>query len=401
MKHNSILRIVLWSIVIAVLLLTLLGGLLFAKMPRIWHDHEWLEDTLEDRIEENLSMEGEDHLPSISDIPSIPELEQEPARAESSPSQAPYSAVFQMDTNIRKSPNLQSEVVGLAKAGETAEVKKLENVGGTTWAYISTPKTGWVVTDYLAEVPAETNPATDAGASGSQTFDAKVIRKIEIEWVVGSIKMEPADVDKITVSESSVTDSKYEMVCTVKSNENKLKIQFCDNAKSFFGIQATALSKDLTIQVPRDWLGGELEVDSAAANLDLSDLTLRNVEIESASGTVNFQNCTVDELDVNTASGAVNFTGAFNSLEFDTASASFTGVLENTPRNVEMDSASGDLDLTLPEDCGFTVSMEGMGSKFKSDYSTKTQGKTHVYGDGSCHIEVDSGSGSVTIRKPQ
>lgn len=135
MKHNSILRIVLWSIVIAVLLLILLGGLLFAKMPRIWHDHEWLEDTLEDRIEENLSMEGEDYLPSISDIPSIPELEQEPA-AESSPSQAPYSAVFQMDTNIRKSPNLQSEVVGLAKAGETAEVKKLENVGGTTWAYI-------------------------------------------------------------------------------------------------------------------------------------------------------------------------------------------------------------------------------------------------------------------------
>ena len=79
MKHNSILRIVLWSIVIAVLLLTLLGGLLFAKMPRIWHDHEWLGDTLEDRLEENLSIEAvpadESELPDVTIIPPTTPLE--------------------------------------------------------------------------------------------------------------------------------------------------------------------------------------------------------------------------------------------------------------------------------------------------------------------------------------
>ena len=60
---------------------------------------------------------------------------------------------------------------------------------------------------------------------------------------------------------------------------------------------------------------------------------------------------------------------------------------------------SGDLELTLPEYCGFTVSMDAMSSDFTSDFPTTMQNGNHIYGDGSCSISIDAMSGDVAIRK--
>lgn len=64
-----------------------------------------------------------------------------------------------------------------------------------------------------------------------------------------------------------------------------------------------------------------------------------------------------------------------------------------------MDTASGSLTLVLPEDCGFTVSLDSLSGRFSSDFATTTQNGRHIYGDGSCKINVSSMSGGVTIRK--
>lgn len=230
------------------------------------------------------------------------------------------------------------------------------------------------------------------------TVPAEQIQVIEIEWVAGTIIVQPGDVDTITFSESEVTNDKYAMIW--KQSENKLSIQFCTESISFSGISiGNVPRKNLFITVPRDWQGTSLEIDGADARLEVHDLTIREVEIDSASGTCYFNNCTVDTLDLDTASGDVEFYGSLNVLECDAASANFTAVLTNVPSRMEMDLMSGDMDVTLPENCGFTASIDAMSSDFSSDFETTKHNGNYVHGDGSCRINVSAMSGDIVIRK--
>lgn len=232
------------------------------------------------------------------------------------------------------------------------------------------------------------------------TIPPDEIREIEINWAAGSILIMPHDVEEIEISESDVSDPKYTMECYRKSN--KLVINFSEENKYNYGFGITindSLSKDLTILVPKDWELGTLEIDAASAKLEVCDMTISDVEIETASGVCEFENCNVDTIDIDTASGDVRFVGSLNILDCDAASANVVAILSNTPSRMDLDSMSGDLDITLPEDCGFTVSTDGLSSDFSSDFPTSMKNGNHVYGDGSCRIDVDAMSGDVTIRK--
>lgn len=233
-------------------------------------------------------------------------------------------------------------------------------------------------------------------------FDSAEVNEIEINWAAGSILIMPYDVDQIEVSESDVSDSKYAMECYLK--KSKLIINFSEENKYNHGFGITIngnFSKDLTILVPRNWELSDLEIDAASAKLEVCNMTIRDVEIDTASGICEFENCTVDTIDIDTASGDVKFVGSLNILDCDAASANVVAILSNTPSRMDMDSMSGDLDITLPPDCGFTVSTEGLSSDFSSDFSTIMNNGNHVHGDGRCRIDVDAMSGDVTVRKGQ
>ena len=225
-----------------------------------------------------------------------------------------------------------------------------------------------------------------------------VVQKISIEWVSGDILIQPGDVEEITFHEDNVNDEKYALVWKCRNNE--LDIRFCaENVSSFFGINTVTLSKDLTIVVPRDWVCDSLEVDAASATLEVNDMTIREVDLDTASGTCEFENCTVDEIDIDTASGDIRFIGSLDTLSCDAASASVYAVLSNIPSRLDIDTMSGDLDITIPEDAGFTITMDTMSSEFSSDFDTTVKNGKQVCGDGRCRINISAMSGDVAIRK--
>lgn len=240
-------------------------------------------------------------------------------------------------------------------------------------------------------------------ATSSCEFTADDIHNLKVEWVSGKIILQPDDTaDTIRVMESGSSDSKYQMVCS--RSGSTLSIQFCKDSISFpsFGVSINAsLNKDLTILVPSDWLCDGLEIDTASADLQIRDMTIREVDFDGASGICEFVNCNVDELEVDTASGDVNFHGTLQTLDFSAASASFYGELLNTPRRMDMDGASGDLELVLPADAGFTVNLDGMSCDFSSDFPVETRNGSYVCGNGSCKINVDGMSADVIISKAQ
>lgn len=185
------------------------------------------------------------------------------------------------------------------------------------------------------------------------------------------------------------------MVC--KQEGQTLKIEYCKNT-TFGDLKNLKFSKDLTILVPMDWSGRAVKVDAASAKLVVQDLTIQEVEIDTASGESRFESCTVDTLDIDTASGDVYFEGSLNRLDCDSASAGVQAVLDNVPYEIDMDTASGSLELFLPEDAGFSVKMDTMSGKFDSARTYTTKNNRYVCGNGACSIDMSSMSGGVTIR---
>lgn len=246
----------------------------------------------------------------------------------------------------------------------------------------------------LEEVPVQTLPNEN-----TLTLAPDTIREIKIEWAAGDIIIQPMDTDVITVSESDVSDPKYTMVW--QDRGEKLEIHFCEETISRgFGISlGSDISKDLYIYVPRNWSCDSLEIDAASATVEINDLTIRELDFDGASGTCNIENCIITDLDIDTASGDVWFSGQLTTLDFDAASASFIGEFENTPSRIDMDGMSGDLDIALPEDTGFAVTMDGLSSNFSSEFPTSYKNGAQIYGDSRCRINVDGMSCDVAIRK--
>lgn len=358
MKSNAIVRIVIWSVVILVLLAVLIAGLA-NNLFTMFHG-------------------STDTVYHSTDVVN-------------SESPAGQSVLVTSETNIYEMPNSQSKTKGTLAAGNTVVIGRSEVINEENWTYITSPDTGWIPAECVAQ-----DTVNRTGSTGSAGVDT--IREIKIEWISGSVTIEPGDVQEITFLESGNGTDKYEMVW--KQSGDELVIQYSkDSSIAGFGLHFGDGSKDLTVTVPRGWVCDSLELDTASTDLIVRDMIIREMEIDSASGTAKFENCTVSSLDVDTASGDVTFTGSLNELDFEAASASFTGVLENVSDKVKMDSMSGGLTLTLPEDAGFTVSLDAMSSDFSSDFPTVKKNKSYVCGDGHCKIDVDAMSGDVSILK--
>ena len=366
MKSNAIVRIVIWSVVILVLLAVLIAGMA-NNLFTMFHGST-------DTVYHSTDVAASESPSGQSDTPI----------AERSVSVVSQTSVYTM-------PNTHSASVGALNVGDNVVIDRSEEVGGDSWIHITSPVDGWVNAECL-----KLNGVNQTGSVGSAGHAA--IREIKIEWISGSVTVEPGDVQEITFLESGNGTDKYEMVW--KQSGDELVIQYSkDSSIAGFGLHFGDGSKDLTVTVPRGWVCDSLELDTASTDLTVRDMIIREMEIDSASGTAKFENCTVSSLDVDTASGDVTFSGSLNELDFEAASASFTGVLENVPNLIKMDSMSGDLALTLPEGAGFTVSLDAMSSDFSSDFPTVKKNKSYVCGDGHCKIDVSAMSGDVSILK--
>lgn len=218
---------------------------------------------------------------------------------------------------------------------------------------------------------------------------------IDIEWAAGSILIQTGDVEQIQFSESGRFAEDEALV--YRQDGSKLTIRYQEE-NVYFGLQS-ASEKDLTITLPRNWEGRSIEINAASAEVELRYITVREVEFNGASGACVFTECTVEELDVNTASGDVEFSGFLGKLELDSMSAVFRGNLLSCPKSLEINSVSGDVEIALPSNCGFTAQVDAVSGNFDSDFHVSHKGDSYVHGDGACRITVSGMSGDIFITR--
>lgn len=242
-------------------------------------------------------------------------------------------------------------------------------------------------------------PVASDGLTSQGAVDAAEVENLEIEWVAGSIVIQPAEnTDLITISETDTGNDRERMA--YKLNGSTLEIQFCEESLDFpsFGI-STNTSKDLLITVPADWNCGTLDIEAASADVRANDLTIREVNFEGASGEICFSNCAVDGIDINTVSGNVEFVGTMNHFDCEGVSSDCYVKVSNVPESISVEGVSGDLELYLPEDCGFTAGINTVSGDVSYDFDTRFDGNHHVYGNGDCEIDMECVSGNIEIGK--
>lgn len=230
--------------------------------------------------------------------------------------------------------------------------------------------------------------------ASSGAVDANTVKSLDIEWAAGSITIQPGDTDQIRFSENEGLPLEKQLVWKVSGS--KLSIDYA-RSNGIFGF-SVEVTKDLVITVPRDWICEDLEIDAAAAVVEVTDLTIDTASFEGASGSCSFLNSNIGALNVDSASGNITVSGTLSKLDCDAMSSRIDATLLNTPYSIDIDTMSGDIDLTLPAETGFTVKMEAMSSDFYSEFPTTMQNGNYIHGDGRCQIRIDAMSGDVTIR---
>lgn len=231
-------------------------------------------------------------------------------------------------------------------------------------------------------------------STGSEyEFAPGEVSEIFISWASGDIDIQPADQDTVTVSEERSGGSSM----VVRHRGSTLEIEA---GESKWGIGfGKSTQKDLTVRVPRDWLCQRLEVSVASADVSVENMSVTSVALNTASGDCAFTDCAVEKMQVNTASGDLDYTGTLQRLEWKGASADCNLRLGDAPASIEMNTASGDLNLTLPDNCGFTLNRSSLSGVFQSDFATTTENDRIVCGDGACQITFSSFSGDINIRR--
>ena len=229
-------------------------------------------------------------------------------------------------------------------------------------------------------------------------FDAREIDRLKIDWAAGKIVIVPVEGKNISVTEELLGTDK---TMVLKKDGSTLYVQYCEGAIGLSFGSGSSLKKNLYVCVPQDWDCKELEIDAASATVQVENLTIEELASSTASGTHTFMNCQVEKLKMETVSGNLDFNGSLDKLDFNGVSAQANLVLSNQPKSIQLESVSGDLNLTLPEYCGFTLDKDSLSGRVSSELETTEKDGKIVHGDGSCEIEVEGVSSSVHIRKGQ
>lgn len=210
--------------------------------------------------------------------------------------------------------------------------------------------------------------------SSNGSADAANVRELSINWAAGTITIATGDTDKILLSETGEFSDEYRMAFEVE--DNKLNIDYSHN-KIKLGLGSVP-AKDLTITVPQDWYCNELELDAAAVEIKIDGLSVGKLELDCAAGEISF-NGIVDNVDCD---------GAAMELELTCL---------NTPDKIDIDGATCALILNLPNDSGYSVSMDGLGCDFHSNVAFTGSDGNYRYGNEDCKVNIDGLGSEITI----
>lgn len=278
----------------------------------------------------------------------------------------------------------------------------------------------------------EVNSAVSS--EGVYAVSAEGIDSIRIDWLAGSVRVLVTDGGDIRIAESAPGGIREEHALRYSTEGGVLSIRSC--AGSLFSV--SDLSKDLELSIPASLaeklaafefsstsaslevpalsLSGRFKLDTVSGALTVDGVRAWTVSIDTSSGSVAFSNgsadeisisttsggirvlsCRANELELDSTSGEVEAGGEFSQIEADTLSGTVTLDCAVCPRELEVETSSGDVELSLPRGSGFTVEYDTVSGSFRCAFAVTSRGDRHTAGNGGAEFSVETTSGSLSI----
>lgn len=144
-----------------------------------------------------------------------------------------------------------------------------------------------------------------------------------------------------------------------------------------------------------------LKMNTASGDMDMFDVEAENVVFNSASGDMNGTRVMVqDTMQCSTASGDADMHGQAKCFRFGSGSGDLNLHCSGVMESVSVSTGSGDVDLRLEDVTGMELTTKVQSGDVDIDWkgqSSCIQNATGTFGDGSCKVNVKTGSGDVSI----
>ncbi|MEG1158137.1 MAG: DUF4097 family beta strand repeat-containing protein [Christensenellaceae bacterium] len=177
--------------------------------------------------------------------------------------------------------------------------------------------------------------------------------------------------------------------------QSQVKINTMSGSISLIGgknIEANSTSGTITALKST---GENLKCETMSGDIEVKDAVVEMMEADSVSGSI-FLSGDVREVKANAVSGKIDI-GIKNPTDIDVESTS--GEIEAQVKDasllnkIDMNSISGTVQISLPENDGFTVDFESISGDMDNDFGAA------VYKNGMIKIKVDTTSGDFDLKR--
>ena len=146
---------------------------------------------------------------------------------------------------------------------------------------------------------------------------------------------------------------------------------------------------------------GDLRINTASGDIDMSNVEALTMGFNSASGDICGKGIQVQEsLNCTTASGDVDFVGSAGNVKFGSGSGDLCVRCNGALQSVSVGTGSGDVDLILEGITGMEITTKVQSGDVEIDWRGQdscVKNATSTFGDGSCKVQVKTGSGDVSV----
>ena len=176
-------------------------------------------------------------------------------------------------------------------------------------------------------------------------------------------------------------------------------------------VTATGIRGNLSIDAGsggvevKDASGDEITLDTGSGGIAASGVTGKRCKLDTGSGGVTADGLNCDEINVDVGSGSIRVEDARASrVKLDAGSGGVRFSLRNSPKYMDVDAGSGGVTISLPAIIDADIDIETGSGGIDTDFAVEVKRveRNHLrgkIGNGSGHIHIQSGSGSVNLRK--
>lgn len=176
------------------------------------------------------------------------------------------------------------------------------------------------------------------------------------------------------------------------------------------GVTAREMSGSLNVDtgsgsVEVDGMRGDLGIDTGSGGVRASNVEGSTIVIDTGSGSVDARNLVASSIEIDTGSGGIDLlASSARTVRLDTGSGSVEAELSGRIDDLEVDTGSGSVSVRLPENLSATLEIDTGSGGIEVDFPVSITRRARdelrgQIGDGDGRIVIDTGSGSVRLRR--